>query len=253
MFSVAKARLYNGLGFSVPVFTGLTGTLAPPNVLDQNATDYFVAAPPNGSALQIYSYTNSSHPSSSALSGPTAIAVTAYSIPRNANQPGHSGELANQLDTGDNRFVNNSTQVGTSLWQAHTVALGTFPSVRWYEINTSSKTIVQSATIFASATSDDFNASIAATANNDMLISWTSTDTPANIQANIRFSGRKSTDALGTPGGSTSSVLTGSTSPTALTGNFDANFGARRWATIRRWPSTRCRCRVSVAHLSGGQ
>src|SRR5207248_11740303 len=27
-FAVAKARLYNGLGFSVPVFTGLVGTLA---------------------------------------------------------------------------------------------------------------------------------------------------------------------------------------------------------------------------------
>ena len=36
-FSIAKARLYNGLGFSVPVFTGLAGTLAPPIVLDQNA------------------------------------------------------------------------------------------------------------------------------------------------------------------------------------------------------------------------
>ena len=29
-FAIPKARAYNGLGFSVPVFTGLTGTLMPP-------------------------------------------------------------------------------------------------------------------------------------------------------------------------------------------------------------------------------
>src|SRR5262249_38524566 len=36
-FAIAKARLYNGLGFTVPVFTSLVGTLAPPIVRDQNA------------------------------------------------------------------------------------------------------------------------------------------------------------------------------------------------------------------------
>jgi hypothetical protein len=36
MFAIAKALLYNGVTFSVPVYTGLCGTLAPPVVLDQN-------------------------------------------------------------------------------------------------------------------------------------------------------------------------------------------------------------------------
>src|SRR6266480_4668174 len=53
-FGVAKARLYNGLGFSVPVFTGLVGTLAPPIVRDQNASTFLIAAPPSGTTLSKY-------------------------------------------------------------------------------------------------------------------------------------------------------------------------------------------------------
>src|SRR5262245_42901249 len=41
-FAVAKARLYNGLGFTVPVFTNLAGTLAPPIVRDQNASTFLI-------------------------------------------------------------------------------------------------------------------------------------------------------------------------------------------------------------------
>src|SRR5262245_41291790 len=41
-FAVAKARLYNGLGFTVPVFTSLVGTLAPPIVRDQNASTFLI-------------------------------------------------------------------------------------------------------------------------------------------------------------------------------------------------------------------
>ncbi|HEY9207264.1 MAG TPA: hypothetical protein VIO58_15245, partial [Candidatus Methanoperedens sp.] len=45
MFAIAKAQLYNGWGFWVPVFTGLEATLAPPIVLDQNANTFLIAAP----------------------------------------------------------------------------------------------------------------------------------------------------------------------------------------------------------------
>src|SRR5229473_2170606 len=58
-FAVAKARLYNGLGFSVPVSTGLVGTLAPPIVLDQNAKTFLLAAPTSGTTFTKYTMTNS--------------------------------------------------------------------------------------------------------------------------------------------------------------------------------------------------
>src|SRR5947207_1632447 len=59
-FAVAKARLYNGLGFSVPVFTSLAGTLAPPIVRDQNASTFLIAAPPSGTSFSEYTVTNTS-------------------------------------------------------------------------------------------------------------------------------------------------------------------------------------------------
>ena len=59
-FAVAKARLYNGLGFSVPVFTGLVGTLAPPIVRDQNSSTFLIAAPPSGTTFSKYTATNTS-------------------------------------------------------------------------------------------------------------------------------------------------------------------------------------------------
>ena len=79
-FAVAKARLYNGLGFSVPVFTGLVGTLAPPIVRDQNSSTFLIAAPPSGTTLSKYTATNTSNPVLT-LTGPVSITVPSYSVP----------------------------------------------------------------------------------------------------------------------------------------------------------------------------
>jgi hypothetical protein len=68
MFAVAKARLYNGLDFSVPLFSSLCGTLAPPIVLDDNPNTYLVCAPPIGSTVTKYTMTNSSRPAATTLS-----------------------------------------------------------------------------------------------------------------------------------------------------------------------------------------
>ncbi len=70
MFAVAKSRLYNGLSFSVPVFTGLMPTLAPPIVLDQNDKTFLIAAPYNSAALKLYTLENSSSPTGIKLSEP---------------------------------------------------------------------------------------------------------------------------------------------------------------------------------------
>ena len=185
-FAVAKARLYNGLGFSVPVFTGLVATLAPPIVRDQNASTFLIAAPPTGTTFSKYTVTNSSR-AGIGLTGPVSVTVPSYSVPPSAHQTGTSGKL---LDTSDSRFVNASTQGGNDLWQTHTVALGGFPAPKFYRINTSTNTVSQSGFYFASATSDDFNASIAANDAGDCFVTWTSTDTSAGKNAQVRLSGK---------------------------------------------------------------
>jgi hypothetical protein len=203
-FSLPKANTYNGLGFSFSVFSGLQFTLAPPIVRDRNPKTFFLAAPPSGTALRLYTMTNSSRtpPTLTAVN----IAVPAWTAPRDARQPG----TTNLLDTLDARFVNASSQVGTSLFNVHTIdfpGTSTFPVPKWYRINTATNTIQQSGLFFAGGTSDDFNASIAANDAGDVFVTWTST-IPAN--AVVRFSGKRSAE-VGIPSGAT---LTGGTSPT---------------------------------------
>ena len=189
-FAVAKARLYNGLGFSVPVFTGLAGTLAPPIVRDQNASTFLIAAPPSGTSFSKYTVTNTSR-AGIGLTGPVSITVPSYSVPPAAHQPG----TTKLLDTSDSRFVNASTQSGNDLWQTHTIALGNFPAPKIYRIDTSTNTVSQSGSYFASGTSDDFNASIAANDAGDCFVTYTSTDTTAGKNAQVRLSGKRSADA----------------------------------------------------------
>jgi hypothetical protein len=223
LFAVSKAALYNGLGFSVPLFNGLVGTLAPPIVLDNNANAFLIAAPPAGGALQMYSLREAGR-AGVTLTGPVAIPVPAYNMPPAAQQPGTS-DPNNRLDTSDSRFVNASGQVGDSLYQVHTINLGGFPAPRFYQISTATNSVLQSGFFFASGTSDDFNASIAVNSAGDGFVTWTSTDPPAGTNAEVRFSASPA---------SAGPFLFGAgaplfTSGMALTGDFDSRFGMQRW------------------------
>jgi hypothetical protein len=184
---VAKARLYNGLGFRVPMFSGLCGTLAPPIVRDDNPNTYLVCAPPVASTVTKYTMTNSSRPAGTTLT-PSIINVPFYRLPRSASQPGTDFPL----DALDARFVNASTQIGNSLWQVHTIAYPTndAPTPRFYEFDTVLDTIRQSDSFFVDDFSDDFNASIAVDdSNSRAFVTWSSTNAQRNVHAQVRFGG----------------------------------------------------------------
>lgn len=194
-YGVAKAALYRGASFSVPVFTNLVGTLAAPIVQDNSGKAYLMAAPPSGTTFSIYEATGFGR-TTAALAGPFAVTVPAYTVPPNAPQPG----VTSKLDTSDSRFINQSSQIGDSLFQVHTIALGSFAAPRWYEINAATRTVIQSGTFFATGSSFDFNASIAANPSKDVYVNWSMTDTAVNPQ--VRFSGRTAADPAGViPGG----------------------------------------------------
>jgi len=91
--------------------------------------------------------------------------------------------------------VNASTQNGVDLWQTHTIALGPYPSPKFYRLNTSTNTVSQSGFYFASHTSDDFNASIAANDASDCFVTYTSTNASVGTNAQVRLSGKLSADA----------------------------------------------------------
>ncbi len=217
--SVAKADIYNGLGFSAPAYAGGTGmnTISPQRVLDNNSTAYFVTTTSTngirliaGSNLQNGSY-----------GGYTLLPEIAspWAVPRAANQPGTSA----MLDTLDGRFAAPGTQYGNYLWAVHTESLSGYPSPKFFQIDTNANALVQSGNFYASASSDDWNPSIAGTPNGDAFVTWSSTDTPAGLNAQIRFSGRQAADAVGVIG--SGSVLVQSTHH--LTGNTQGS--VQRW------------------------
>ncbi len=227
MMPIAKARLYNGLTFSAPIFTGLATTLAPPLVQDQNANAYFVAAN-SGTSLQLYRGTNLSNPANATLVLQANVPVPAYTAPPDAPQPG----TAVLLDTLDRRFVNASSQVGDSLWNIHSIALGGKATPKFYQIDTEgagANTIKQQGSFSAAAASHDWNASIAANDLDEAFVTWSSTDPTAGTNAQVRFSGRLATDPLGViPVGSVLFQSTtfyaqfGQTSGTARWGDYSA-------------------------------
>lgn len=220
LYAVAKARLYNGLGFSVPVFSPGTSfaTLAPPIVLDQDANTYIASARGASNTLQLFTLRNSSRAFGATLSAASNVPVTAYTVPSPAVQPA-SGN-ANRLDSGDSRFVNAGTQNGGFVWQAHSIEFSG-AAVRWYKINAVTNTLVTSQNQFQATNSSDFNASIAATDAGDVYLAWSSSR--PNVFPQVIFNGARAGSAPSTAG----TVLF--TSPTALTGNFEASFGLQRW------------------------
>lgn len=222
LFAIAKAKLYNGLAFSVPVFkfSSAVGTVAPPVVLDQSAKTFLVAAPTSGSALKLFILRDSSNAFDATLTGPLNVAVAAYTLPPNAVQCGGVG-VAEMLDSADSRFVNASTQIGNQLWNAHSVASGGRAAIRWYKINTTTRTVTQSKTHSQTTTSSDFNVSIAASDAGDYFLTWTSSSSTGCPQ--VIYNGERAGVLAPTAG----KILF--TSPTKITGSFDPNFGLQRW------------------------
>jgi hypothetical protein len=219
--SIPKAMLYNGYGWSSPLFGTPTssGTLTPPIVQDSNATAYLLAADNGGAALNVYAGTNLSNQGQFSFALQAQIPVT-WAVPPSASQ--HTTAL--QLDTLDGRFVAPSAQYGNKLWNVHTIALGAYPAPKFYEIDTGANTLIQSGFFFESATSDDFNASIAANNADEAFVTWSATDPTLPHQAKVMFTGRQAGDSLGSMQQPAKRLIT---STSALTGNTQN--GVERW------------------------
>ena len=199
MFAVAKARMYNGLGWSVPWWhpafgSGLDGTLAPPVVLDQNSKTFLLAAPPyvspGGTAITKYTLTNSSRPDAIALSSSTINVSTAYYIPPDGRQLGTTATL----DSLDCRFGNWSTQIGNSIWNTHSINFGGSPWAWaiWYEFDTVSNTQLNRGSMIGIGGYDDFMPPIAVNRFGDIFAVWTSSS--PSVYARMTVSGKRASD-----------------------------------------------------------
>lgn len=228
LFSVGKHALFNGRSFSVPIYTGLQGTLQPAReLLDGNGYAWLAAANTSGN-IAMYALGYPASPPDEHLYGPYNVTVPAYSVPAPASQPVCGGGT-NAIDTSDTRFVNMGIQNGDLFYQAHSISDIT-ATTKYYIISgllTFAPTVKESAEFFATGTSSDFNVSVAADGGNRMVLNWTSVDTGGSgTNPSIRFTGKLPTDGV------ISGVGIGTvayTSPACLSGNYDSNFGVQRW------------------------
>jgi hypothetical protein len=222
-FAVAKAILYNGLGFSVPVFAPSTNaTATPPNVLDGNPQTHLLLS---GEATPVRDVTWQDPQGGFYASMAAPVNITGFhapSVPPSARQSGCSTTSC-RIDTSDGRFVSPSTQVGTSIWNVATFSNAGFAEPYWGEFDTNAHTTKQTGTRFLSATSDDYNASLVSGADGRMFMNWSSSS-PTTFISNA-LAARKAADAAGT----LPTLLVPFTSSSTLTGDFDANFGVQRW------------------------
>jgi hypothetical protein len=175
---------------------------------------------------------------------PTFLAVNDIAVntpvPAAAQQPGFPScgtDLAHCLDTLDGRFQSQGTQNGSPVfgspvkfWQTRTTNLIGFPAPHTFRVNADSLTLEEDCTFFLSATSFDFNPSIVANGAGTLFVTWSATDPPAGVNAQVRLDGKLLADACGVLG---PGVLVGQ-SANALTGNFGRTMECSAGAIPRR-------------------
>jgi len=216
-FGWPKPQLYNCKGFSFNVFTGLPGTTTPSNVIDASWRQHMITQTfPTASSVIDQTFKSPANLNYSSIASTTIPLGHSYAVPPNAPQAGS----AILIDTSDGRFVNDQTQYGDNLWAAHSEGIGAFPIPFFYNFDVEGPgvdTVKQSGAFFSSATSFDWNASIAAHQDGRAYVTWSNTDSTV---PRTYVGGRIATDAAG----AMTKVLA-DTSPGPIT----ANGNPSRW------------------------
>jgi len=202
LFAVAKADLYNGRGFSVPVFsTGASGTLAPP-IVETNDSNVLVVTANFGTTVGLRKFTQLGRSGATFFSA-VNVTVPSYAASGDARQVGTTDRLEALA-----RFVDHSSQIGNHVLNVTTASSAGLPTPRWFQINGVSNSLATSGSFFEAGNTDDWNPTIAGsgfggTGTNPigrMFFTWTSTR-PDVHNAMVKGSGRLATDSTTTVGG----------------------------------------------------
>jgi hypothetical protein len=115
--------------------SGLPTNIAPAIVSSSAVTQMFLLSPGSGSGSSVSRRrlnVSASGPSSDSLSTVSSISIPAWTAPPDAAQP--NGQ---RLDSSDGRFASATKQIGSSLWNVHTINSGGFARFRLYKFSTS--------------------------------------------------------------------------------------------------------------------
>jgi hypothetical protein len=212
VFALSKARMYSGEGTSFTAFGGIGCNVAPPYVLDNNNTAYLLSACVNDNKVFLGAMTNTSRSNPSLKLWQARIPVTKYTMAPDAPQPG----VDYALETGTNEFEQRSIQLGSRIWNVHTIAIVGTAAPRWYEFDPVSNTLVASGLWFASQTSSDWHPSIVMNTAGETFGTWMSVDARSGLNLSLHYNGG-SEDSAGVGAGGTlftsTQPLTGQTFP----------------------------------------
>lgn len=127
LLSIRKAGLYSGVGSTAFCFNNLATNVTPAVVAGTGSSLMYILSPQtSGSILRLR--LDTSVPS---LVGTASIIIPAWGNPPKAVQP--NGQI---IDTVDGRFESASKQIGSSIWNVHTIAFGGFAKWRLYKLST---------------------------------------------------------------------------------------------------------------------
>ena len=184
--------------------------------------EYFMSDYGSNTNVKLWKFTvNWTSPSSSTLTGPTSIAVSAFTRPSSNSVPQLGS--TEKLDTLGDRLMTwlQYRNIGgtESLWVSRTVVSGTTYGLRWMEVRNMKTTpsVYQQGT-YAPDANYRWMPSLAVNKNGDMAIGYSVSS--SSMYPAIRYAGRLSTDALGT---------LGLTEATMIAGTGAQSGGYNRW------------------------
>lgn len=201
-FALAKGHIYNGLGWSVPVFKGLDATLATAHQLDSDQNGYAWLASANAPNIHMYAMSFPANPNDTALYGPyTVSGVTSWSTPPAVPQPASCAPTGANLDSLDGRFQNSGIQAGDLYYQTNTTADFGVATPRYYVISGllsfAPAVSVQADYYGYGVTTYDFNPSIGTDTNGRIAVNWSDTDPSNGILASMYFADNKTATISG--------------------------------------------------------
>ncbi len=172
-------QVFHPVYYATPVSSGGTPMIT-------TAHSYFVATAP-GVGYELYRMDNSGNTSATTFTLQATIASAQSVVPptRDAAQPGTSKPIDLDARTPGNstRITSAPTYDGTRIWFTHQADLSNHPAVRYGAIDPASNTVATNVA-FHSASSDDFNPSIAVGINGGsrtIFLNWAYTDVAGGI------------------------------------------------------------------------
>ena len=167
-------------------------TIQPCHTFGAPQVEYLVNSRfPSGNALTLWRIAN---PTSAPTLTRTSVATSPYALPPNADQKGG----APPLNTGDIRILEAAFR-GDSVWCALTTnrnwGLGNRASVHWFQIRAAANALVQEG-VFGTRAAHYFYPAGCPDANGNFILVFSRSGT--GEFGSIGYTGRKSTDPLGT-------------------------------------------------------